>query len=595
MSDIRRGLRAGSDYTNHSNASSMFRSSPDSGPPAQHTRRFSLPTAHLLNSFTSRGKRESQAPSQQSKQQPQQQTHPPKNRANAGRRVLSSMGLSMKSSENLTSASMYDVSLSTQHKHTSSSASRGSSEKTPSYKKADNTFLTRSKAWGSAGKRLLGGHRSSSKDMSNPPVAQKEPWRAHSSRSTLVEPLRDRPGPRLQALSMSPDEAAPKEDLWEAYNLKNESREDNIHARLTRQHVVSDKPPVLELPGITVPWDENEDTRLKTPPSTAPSVPGLLRAGVTTPQEQQLSRRSSRGDSLSLLTVPGGIGATSETTEPTTTTLRRPKSAAFDITSAITGDELQQHLGGPVFLSPVGLQGGSRISMSFIDSSLKADPTEDQSHILPPIESLSIADPPLDVAANQTIQPYSASTSPSRPLKLQVDTKIQNTRNVSPAPSSFTVSPAASGSPAPSDGSLGDANRMNKITRNPVLSLNAVSSSSTPTPDTPRQDLDEPPMGSRLEHKIEQLNRRLGQLAVQQQNLETLINDLNRATRPVECSYETRKEIKKSLVTFKTELADVKKEQHDLGLKLTRYLKKKEDQRTLGDSSGGMWSRRVTG
>lgn len=616
MSEKRGGLGAGSDYTNHSspmsNASSMLRSSPDNAAqPAQHTRRFSLPTAHLLNSITNRGKRESQASSQQlpkqqqhqhqhqQQQQKQKQSELPHKKSR--RRVLSGMGLAMKSTENLTSVSMYDVSTTTQHRHTSSLASRGSSEKPSSYKKADNTFLTRSKAWGSAGKRLLSGHRSSSKDITNHQPAQIEHHkRGHSSRSTLVEPLRDRPGPRLQALSMSPDEPAPKEDLWEAYNLKNESRENHIHEQLgSRHHAVADKPPVLELPGITVPWkDENEEIRLRRPPSTSASVPGLLRAGVPASEQQQqppLSRRGSRGDSLSLLTMPSTID---DRDQPERPRLARPKSAAFDITSAIAGDELEQHLGAPMLLAPLELESGSRISMSFLDSRLETGP-ENKSQVVPPIQNLSLSDHPSDVISNRPIQPYSlsasTSTSSTRPLRLQVDTSCQKSHSVSSPPLSLKMSPDANGSPGPSDGSMSGSQRKHRIPRKPVGPLDTVSSSTGSTPDTPRQDLDVKPTGSRLEDKIDGLNRRLGQLEVQQQTLETLVRDLNKALMPVECGYETRREIKKSLETFEGELADVKKEQHDLGLKLTRYLKKKDDERTLGDSSGGMWSRRVTG
>ncbi|KAI5283973.1 hypothetical protein KEM54_001684 [Ascosphaera aggregata] len=571
----------------------MSRSS-KGGPSVEQSRRFSLPTARLLSNLPVRDKSETNLSSRQSRhqyvppnqpqhQQPQSQSQSQSSRdqetrPKTGRRMLSSMGLAMKKSDNLSSTTVQDVPLDTQHKHTSSLASRGSYDKSSSYKKADNTFLARSKALGSAGKRLFGGHRSSSKDISNnQSTVYKEP-RQGDSRLTLTESGRDRPGPRLQALSLSPDEITPTEDCWDASSLEESNTDPHVEEATTTApqpyHLVDDKPPVLELPGITVP---------ETPPS-ASAVPGLLRAGVQTPEPH--SRPASRGDMLSLLTAPNEATGTEQ---PPASSKR--KSRSFDTSSAITGDELEQHLNGQIFLSSVELPRDSRISMTFIDDSLRAEPEEDGKllHILPTeTDNIVDANPPLRVMNHDTDQPRPQSQSSFHLFRPRISASCYHLRPTSSSQSGLTMSPTPIESPAPSVGSsIGDRKKKHRISRKPLSSLSSTETSST--------ELDGEPTGTRLELKISNLTTRLGDLERRQKCMETTLIELNNAIQPVICTYETRKEIKKSMGGIEDELAELKKEQHELGLKLARYHKKEEAERTLGDSSGGMWSRRVTG
>lgn len=92
-----------------------------------------------------------------------------------------------------------------------------------------------------------------------------------------------------------------------------------------------------------------------------------------------------------------------------------------------------------------------------------------------------------------------------------------------------------------------------------------------------------------LEAKLKDLGRRRG-------NIGTIIHELTQVIQPSSIAYDmaTRSEVSKTVDSLNNELADIKKEEHEIGLKLLRAYKKKDEGDFYAEPSG-LWIRRVTG
>ena len=65
--------------------------------------------------------------------------------------------------------------------------------------------------------------------------------------------------------------------------------------------------------------------------------------------------------------------------------------------------------------------------------------------------------------------------------------------------------------------------------------------------------------------------------------------------QPSSIAYDmaSRAEVKKTVKSLEAEMADISKEEHDVGLKLHRAWKKRDEENAWG-GGGGLWVRRVT-
>ena len=90
-----------------------------------------------------------------------------------------------------------------------------------------------------------------------------------------------------------------------------------------------------------------------------------------------------------------------------------------------------------------------------------------------------------------------------------------------------------------------------------------------------------------LQAKLDQLNRRRG-------NLRTVIHELTHVVQPSSIAYDmaSRQEIKKTVEGLHTESAAVAKEIHEVGMKLHRAMKRR-DEESMWEPTG-LWVRRVT-
>ncbi|EAW09629.1 uncharacterized protein ACLA_038400 [Aspergillus clavatus NRRL 1] len=95
--------------------------------------------------------------------------------------------------------------------------------------------------------------------------------------------------------------------------------------------------------------------------------------------------------------------------------------------------------------------------------------------------------------------------------------------------------------------------------------------------------------------RIEQLEARRDNLTRRRENIDTIIHELTQVIQPSSLAYDmaAREEVKKTVASLNNELAEIKREEHEIGLKLFRAWKKR-DERALYGGDTSLWVKRVT-
>lgn len=126
-----------------------------------------------------------------------------------------------------------------------------------------------------------------------------------------------------------------------------------------------------------------------------------------------------------------------------------------------------------------------------------------------------------------------------------------------------------------------------KPTRKPTPSQVSEDSTTKPLPECPPE--------KQAETRIEALEARRDTLARRKANIETIIHELTQVIQPSPIAYDiaVRDELKRTVSSLNSELADVKREDHEIGLKLFRAYKKRDEQGHYAGSTG-LWVKRVT-
>lgn len=78
-------------------------------------------------------------------------------------------------------------------------------------------------------------------------------------------------------------------------------------------------------------------------------------------------------------------------------------------------------------------------------------------------------------------------------------------------------------------------------------------------------------------------------------NLETVIFELTRVIQPGSITYDlaAKAEVKKSVQSIENEIAEIKREEHELGMKVSRAWRRLDEKENHGDGSN-LWVKRVT-
>ncbi|EGD94991.1 hypothetical protein TESG_02486 [Trichophyton tonsurans CBS 112818] len=95
--------------------------------------------------------------------------------------------------------------------------------------------------------------------------------------------------------------------------------------------------------------------------------------------------------------------------------------------------------------------------------------------------------------------------------------------------------------------------------------------------------------------RIDDIKSKLADLARRKTNIDTMIHELTQVIQPSSIAYDmaTRSEVNKTVTSLNNELADIKKEEHELGLKLLRAYKKR-DKGDIYANEPTLWVKRVT-
>jgi hypothetical protein len=135
--------------------------------------------------------------------------------------------------------------------------------------------------------------------------------------------------------------------------------------------------------------------------------------------------------------------------------------------------------------------------------------------------------------------------------------------------------------------------------RKPVVSPTITQPRHSPTssvaPSTNSKALPRTPQESSASDLIESLNAQLDDLFTQRSNIQKVIRDILQTEQqnPLVIDLKARKEAEKKLQGLKDDLAEITRQEHEVGLRLHRAYKKRE--RLDGAMPTALWIRRITG
>ncbi|KAL3469827.1 hypothetical protein BJX99DRAFT_264810 [Aspergillus californicus] len=116
----------------------------------------------------------------------------------------------------------------------------------------------------------------------------------------------------------------------------------------------------------------------------------------------------------------------------------------------------------------------------------------------------------------------------------------------------------------------------------------------TPSEIPSNKELPQNPAEATAQGRIEMLEAKKSDLLRRRTNINTIIHELTQVIQPSSIAYDmaAREEVKKTVVSLNNELAEIKREEHEVGLKLLRAWKKRENDDAYGHTS--IWVKRVT-
>ena len=118
-----------------------------------------------------------------------------------------------------------------------------------------------------------------------------------------------------------------------------------------------------------------------------------------------------------------------------------------------------------------------------------------------------------------------------------------------------------------------------------------------PTPSevpTDTKTLPHSPHESEATSRIEALKARQNEFARRRAGIDSMIHELTQVIQPSPATYDlaTRNEVKKTVDSLKNELAEIKKEEYEIGMTILRIYKKQEEEDVYGQTSA-LWVRRA--
>lgn len=98
------------------------------------------------------------------------------------------------------------------------------------------------------------------------------------------------------------------------------------------------------------------------------------------------------------------------------------------------------------------------------------------------------------------------------------------------------------------------------------------------------------------ESRIASLEERRATLVRRKTNIDTIVHELTQVIQPSSLAYDAaaRDEVNKSVSSLRAELEDIKREEHEIGFKLFRAYKKRDQRDVYSGGSTSLWVKRVT-
>jgi hypothetical protein len=117
---------------------------------------------------------------------------------------------------------------------------------------------------------------------------------------------------------------------------------------------------------------------------------------------------------------------------------------------------------------------------------------------------------------------------------------------------------------------------------------------SADTPTTPEVDIKNLSPEEQAQRRVDSLEGRRKQLSLRKESIKTMLHELTEVIQPSSIAYDmaTRDEVKKTVSSLKSELDDIGKEDHEIGLKLVRLYKNLNNVSEYEQSS--LWVKRIT-
>ncbi|KGO77877.1 hypothetical protein PITC_060580 [Penicillium italicum] len=121
-----------------------------------------------------------------------------------------------------------------------------------------------------------------------------------------------------------------------------------------------------------------------------------------------------------------------------------------------------------------------------------------------------------------------------------------------------------------------------------ALQVGQMPAQSPSPPPLPEMPLD-------AQGRIKAMETKRDNLTQRRYHLETLISDLSKVIQPTSAAYDlaAKAEAQKSIKDIESDIADIKKEEHDLGMKITRAWRRLDEKENSGDGNN-LWVKRVT-
>lgn len=382
--------------------------------------------------------------------------------------------------------------------------------------------------------------------MDGPP--EREPWKGASGRAAIPPPVRNDPTAKLKPLQIP----------------KNQNRNQNQNQNQNQQTVNPDTHKVgtsgaSELARQTVrpvvPSRQFEEIK--------PTVP--LKAGANTPRNMsptsaayppsQFDSRVDRRHSPS----PSSAPPVMPPTETSGSLPTPPGSTSKSPNPPLTTKQQQQH-----------------------DAALRSN-----------LANLNLDDQPSSRFSSTTYA-TTVNESPNSSPRMSVDTDAPPVPEM-PSPIVMRKRPVPAATKA---NSLGPISNVKATTRKPTPSDRGgrrSSMDSTTTMMTTGTAKDLPAVPPAM-NRLDTLNNELATLSHRRVKINNVLKDLAAVTNPTSIAYDfsTRLQTKATVTKLEEELAEIAREEHEIGLKVMRVRKKLDEQDGNWAGEGVLWVKRVT-